>query len=225
MDTKYIILLVVVLLILVVCYKYRNKISNFFYPKKKELFLTSNNETERLLKPVEKQQEVKKEDLFFLEIYVSPSENEEYPLGKILVKLYDDIVPKTCENFKSLLKIEYKNCVIHRVIPEFMLQTGDYENGDGTGGASIYGKKFDDENFTVKHTKKGLLSMANSGPNTNGSQFFITFKETPWLDDKHVVFGEVVDGFDILDKIEKIPTDQNDYPKQLLYIKNCGMEK
>ena len=189
------------------------------------MFLTSNNETERLLKPVEKQQEVKKEDLFFLEIYVSPSENEEYPLGKILVKLYDDIVPKTCENFKSLLKIEYKNCVIHRVIPEFMLQTGDYENGDGTGGASIYGKKFDDENFTVKHTKKGLLSMANSGPNTNGSQFFITFKETPWLDDKHVVFGEVVDGFDILDKIEKIPTDQNDYPKQLLYIKNCGMEK
>ena len=227
MEKKYTILLIVVLFLLFICYKYRNRIKNYFFKKEQNLnnkkiniFNSKDNIISQPIFPVSE----KKEEFVFLEIYVSPKEGEDNFVGKINIKLYEDVVPKTCENFKSLLKIEYKNCVIHRIIPEFMLQTGDYENGDGTGGVSIYGKKFDDENFTIKHTKKGLLSMANSGPNTNGSQFFITFKETPWLDNKHVVFGEVVKGLEILDKIENIPTDENDYPKHLLYIKNCGIE-
>lgn len=159
------------------------------------------------------------EEYVVLEIASSPEEGKEIILGELFVKLHDDICPRSCENFRSLAKIEYKGCVIHRLIKGFMVQMGDYENSNGTGGKSIWGPKFPDENFILKN-KKYTLSLANSGPDTNGSQFFINFADNKFLDGKHVVFGEVIKGFEILDVMENMPTNETDEPVQLLYIRN-----
>merc|ERR1712154_210677 len=157
-------------------------------------------------------------------VFLDVSANGEN-VGRITMELRSDVCPKTAENFRCLCTGEkgfgYKNSVFHRIIPGFMCQGGDFTNFNGTGGKSIYGRKFDDENFVLKHDEVGLLSMANAGRNTNGSQFFITTAKTPHLNGKHTVFGKVIDGYQVVKRMEE-EGSRNGATRNKVVIADCG---
>ncbi|MCO5576893.1 hypothetical protein L7F22_030714 [Adiantum nelumboides] len=154
------------------------------------------------------------------------------PIGRVVMQLYANTTPRTAENFRALCigekgvgksskPLYFKGLTFHQVIPNFMCQGGDFTRGDGTGGESIYGDKFADENFSNKHTGPGVLSMANVGPNTNASQFFLCIAKTTWLDRKHVVFGRVVEGMDVVKTVESVGSQTGKTSKPMV-IADCG---
>ncbi len=220
MTYLIIILLLVLLILIFLLYQYinYNELTIFGYtllknPDLLEKKIESNSESESA-----KSEIPIKNNHIFLEILVNGDK------GVVVCELYDDVVPKTAHNFRQLiLEGKYNNTQFHRIIKDFMIQGGDFTKGDGTGGVSIYGDKFDDENFALKHDSAGILSMANAGPNTNGSQFFITTQEAPHLDNKHVVFGKVISGMEIIDILNSVDTDGNDRPINDCIIINAGL--
>ncbi len=237
MDYKKILIIALIVILVIVggyfAYKYFFKKPEIKDPKK---YAETKASVDSLLEELNKDDDDPPPDSYNVE------NTSSYPFfdieidgqkeGRIIFQLFDEDVPLTSRNFRHLCgknimnnskKPSYQGVPIHRVIKDFMIQGGDITMGDGTGGFSIYGEYFDDENLTMKHNQPGLLSMANAGPNTNGSQFFITTKEAPWLDNKHVVFGIVLKGMDIVSKIENLETDHEDKPKNRVVIAKSGI--
>mmetsp|Transcript_12007 Transcript_12007/g.23599 ORF Transcript_12007/g.23599 Transcript_12007/m.23599 type:complete len:251 (-) Transcript_12007:52-804(-) len=185
-----------------------------------ELKDTTVVDTTELCKALELKCVIRKTNGVFFDIKAG---NEE--LGRVVFELDHQVCPKTCKNFLELATgihgYGYKGCPFHRVIPDFMCQGGDFTRRNGTGGKSIYGKKFDDENFTLSH-EQWSLSMANAGPNTNGSQFFVCYSRCSWLDGKHTVFGKATQGFEVLRAIEKLGSQNGKTSKEVI-IADCGV--
>jgi cyclophilin family peptidyl-prolyl cis-trans isomerase len=191
--------------------EYRDKL------KKIELARQKKQENLKLMQLTKQQENMKEKKSRFVYLDIKG-------YGRIKIELFDHVVPKTAENFRKLcIDKKYAGIPFHRVIKGFMIQGGDITAKNGTGGMSIYGPNFPDENFKLRHTEPGILSMANAGPDTNSSQFFITTKETPHLDGKHVVFGKVVSGMDVVYKLERIPTDNNDKPIHDIVVQDSGV--
>jgi len=203
-------------------YKYFFKKQDNIMIKNEEQF-ANNKPLENIPKPINFE-DINLNPYFDIKIGNDPPE-------RVIFQLFDEEVPKTCKNFRYLCsnglfnkdKPSYQDTFFHRIIKDFMLQGGDITKGDGTGGYSIYGEEFEDENFNLTHNQPGMLSMANAGPNTNNSQFFITLNKTPWLDNKHVVFGIVISGFDTIKKIETLDTDDKDKPLSDVIIVKSGL--
>ena len=164
----------------------------------------------------------------YFDITIGEEGSEEFKKGRVVFELFNDQVPTTAENFRSLCvgekgaPLHYKGNKFHRIISGFMMQGGDTTKGNGTGGASIYGEKFADEGVWLPHTHRGVLSMANSGPDTNGSQFFINYGPTPHLNGKHTCFGRIIHGMDICEDAEKVPTASGDVPNHDVKVADCG---
>ena len=219
--TKEGLIVIIIIFIILFCgFKY------YHYRKSKSIEYLTDNNIKQLDISNDKDKDKDKKNIVYFDLAVGEDE-----VGRIQIELYDKTVPKTCENFRvncigkdddNIFK-PYMGTIFHRVIPGFMIQGGDFENGDGTGGYSIYNNGyFEDENFILKHDSAGVVSMANSGKNTNGSQFFITLEPTPHLDGKHVVFGKVVKGLDLIKKLGQIKTGDNDKPVTDITVINCG---
>ncbi|XP_033749575.1 peptidyl-prolyl cis-trans isomerase-like [Pecten maximus] len=171
------------------------------------------------------------EEVFF-DVQVGDDNDDDGFRGQFVVALFGDIAPMTVMNFQSIAKgytrkknnLHYKNSPIHRIVPDFIIQMGDITVGDGTGGVSIYGDRFVDENYVLSHKAAGYVSMANHGKDTNGSQFFILLTKARWLDEKHVVFGKVIKGMDVVRQIGEVPASNvNALPKRKVAIVNCGV--
>lgn len=221
MLTEIIVILILIVLFFIIKIKYKTKLKSKSKSKLK-IKNKSKGKNKSKLKSKNKLKNnmilKKQTDLIYFDITIGNKF-----IGKLVIKLYDDIVPKTCHNFRTLcIDKAYENTIFHRIIKDFMIQGGDYENFNGTGGKSIYGDKFADENFDIKHDQPYLLSMANCGEDTNGSQFFITTNPAPHLDGKHVVFGKVIEGTEIIDNLNLVKTNSNDKPFDDVYIKKCG---
>ena len=221
MLTEIIVILILIVLFFIIKIKYNNKLKS-----KHKLKSKSKLKSKHQLKNKSKSKGKVKNNTILKKqtnlVYFDITIGNKF-IGKLVIKLYDDIVPKTCHNFRTLcIDKAYENTIFHRIIKDFMIQGGDYENFNGTGGKSIYGDKFADENFDIKHDQPYLLSMANCGEDTNGSQFFITTNPAPHLDGKHVVFGKVIEGTEIIDNLNLVKTNSNDKPFDDVYIKKCG---
>lgn len=170
-------------------------------------------------------------DLLVTKMAFFEMEIDDEPAGRIVVSLFGDTCPVTVQNFAALVRgtsknrerLSYNNTAVHRIVSDFVIQMGDVTEGDGTGGLSIYGKHFDDENFYLRHSGPGWVAMANSGPNTNNSQFFILLTKAGWLDGRHVVFGKITEGMDVVERIAQVETDDADFPMKPVRVIDCGI--